>query len=314
MRNPTRTTKPERRAARQCSPIISRYLGVGIAARLRRSGTIMNDGDALDRLADVFEAVADPPPPDLNARVAQALAQSREQIALALDVPPEHITPGDAEAVAERNAANVAQALTEQVLRPELERLGLDADAYEYTYVRGPDVHIDLEQLAAEAPRPIDPDYARLFVEDGWSTVGAVPENFEPWESAEAIAPSGAIPATFECEGWELVGPITPTDAERAEADRILEDLRGAGVLKYPRSMAIMSDNVCIEPALHDAMADMLAEPDAVTDATPAMTAVSTCIECGTEFEGTGYICSAGCGHALTGEYPPTYEKDYGDE
>lgn len=276
MRNPTRTTKPERRAARRHSPMISRHLGIAAAARLRRAGAIMNDGDALDRLGHVFAIVADPMPFDLNERVTQALEQSRLRLAIAMDVPPEHITP---------------------------------------SYVRADtDTRIDLEQPAGEAPRPINPEYARLFVEEGWSTVGAVPENFEPWESAEAIAPTGAIPATFECEGWELSGPITPTEEERAEADRVLEDLRGAGVLKYPRSMAIMSDNVCIEPALHDAMADMLAEPDTVTDATPAIITVSTCIECGTEFEGTGDICSAGCGHALTGEYPPTYEKDYGDE
>ncbi len=141
--------------------------------------------------------------------------------------------------------------------------------------------------LVSEPWRPVDPDYARLFVDDGWAVVGTVASaEFEPWHSTEveAVAPTGAPPAP---------------------------DLRGAGTLTFPASLEIPDG--CREPELHNALAAFLAE-DLPDDAAPAIVLVSTCIECGDEFEGTGDICSAGCGYSLTGDAPPAYEKDYGDE
>jgi hypothetical protein len=216
--------------------MICQAIGTGKGARLRRTGAITSDRDALDALGDVFANTTDPMPSDLNTRVMQAI---------------------------------------DPALEPN---------------TRG---NVDLD----------------------------------PWNDPEvdAIAPSGAPPADsaegnpyrhlFECEPWELVGPIELTPEERAEADRVLEDLAGGGILKYPQSMALMNEggDCCPDPRLHDAISEALTEPDAVADRTPAMAAVSVCIECGDEFEGTGDICSASCGYSLTGEYPPAYEKDYGD-
>jgi hypothetical protein len=45
----------------------------------------------------------------------------------------------------------------------------------------------------------------------------------------------------------------------------------------------------------------------------PEPTAQGWCINCGDETDG-GTVCSAGCGYAVTGEYPDLYEKDYGDD
>jgi hypothetical protein len=237
MKNPNRTTKPERRAARRRNPMMCAALGTGATVRLRRAGAFDTDRDALGKLADLFHTVADPPPLDLAEATMQLLDNYRLQMAVALDVPPGYLSPSEAPetAVTTRTLDHFAEAFTEQALRPELERIGLDPNRYAYTFEHG---------------------------------------DLDPWDSAEVIAPTGAIPAD-------------------------LDHLRGA----------------CTEPELHNALAALLAEDiPAGDEQTWAVDSTWACIVCGDKTEPSSTVCSAGCGHQLTGEYPPLYEKDYGDE
>lgn len=116
MRNPNRTTKAERRAAKRWNALAARTFGVAEAARLMSAGVLLDEATGLDRLA-------------------LAMLHDHLDGAGTLMIPASMAPPVDDLATwAKATASKVADVLTEHVLRPELERLGIDPAAYRYEY------------------------------------------------------------------------------------------------------------------------------------------------------------------------------------
>lgn len=114
MRNPNRTTKPERRAVRASNPMVCRAMGTAATARLQRKRNMRPEAEQLDRLTRAL---------GLETLITES---------------SHPIQPSDDQAYADavrRNAEAVAAALTERVLRPELERMGIDSSRYTYGLV-----------------------------------------------------------------------------------------------------------------------------------------------------------------------------------
>lgn len=72
MRNPNRTTKPERRLIRRRNPTMSRILGVAQAARWHRDGFLLDEAKAFENMA--ADVLYGRPPADLDDRVMRVLA------------------------------------------------------------------------------------------------------------------------------------------------------------------------------------------------------------------------------------------------
>lgn len=91
MRNPNRTTKPERRFIRRYNPYASRALGVAAAARWHREGILLDEARGFDNiLNDLKYGVV---PSDLNDRVNAAIDGQRHALEARLGAPPGTFTP-----------------------------------------------------------------------------------------------------------------------------------------------------------------------------------------------------------------------------
>lgn len=85
MRNPNRTTKPERRAIRRYNPYAARILGVAQAARWYRDGILLDEAEGFDNILD--SVLYGPVPLDLNELVNAALAKAlTERVRLIRDM------------------------------------------------------------------------------------------------------------------------------------------------------------------------------------------------------------------------------------
>lgn len=78
MRNPNRTTKPERRAVRRYNRYAVRVLGVGEAARWHRDGILLDEAEGFENLVD--DVLYGPVPDDLNDRVTAAYDAQRDAL------------------------------------------------------------------------------------------------------------------------------------------------------------------------------------------------------------------------------------------
>lgn len=92
MRNPNRTTKPERRAIRRYNPYAARILGVAQAARWHREGILLDEARGFDNL--VNDALYGLPPADLfDKMLARVKAQCPTHTGYEVsDGPNPHIT------------------------------------------------------------------------------------------------------------------------------------------------------------------------------------------------------------------------------
>lgn len=117
MRNPNRTTKPERRAVRASNPIMCRVLGIAAAVRLQRKRNMRPEVEQLDKFARAL---------GLETLMTESSCSPHQAA--------DEADQAYADAV-KRNAEAVAAALTERVLRPELERMGIDSSRYTYGLV-----------------------------------------------------------------------------------------------------------------------------------------------------------------------------------
>lgn len=117
-----RTTKPERRAVRASNPTVCRAMGVGAAVRLQRQRSMRPEAEQLDRLA---RALGQKPLMSESRYSVQDIINERNQ-ALAEEMVA--------------FSADVAQVLTEKMLRPALAEAGVDPSRYavEYTIIDEP--------------------------------------------------------------------------------------------------------------------------------------------------------------------------------
>lgn len=90
MRNPNRTTKPERRHIRRYNRYAVRVLGVAEAARWHRDGILLDEAKGFENL--VVAVLYGPVPDDLNDRVTAALDAQRDALERKLGVGPGILT------------------------------------------------------------------------------------------------------------------------------------------------------------------------------------------------------------------------------
>lgn len=91
MRNPNRTTKPERRAIRRYNPYAARVLGVAQAARWYREGILLDEVEGFDNILN--SVLYGPVPLDLNELVNAALDDPRDRLERILGTAPGMFTP-----------------------------------------------------------------------------------------------------------------------------------------------------------------------------------------------------------------------------
>lgn len=91
MRNPNRTTKPERRAIRRYNPYAARILGIAQAARWYRDGILLDEAEGFDNILN--SVLYGPVPLDLNELVNAALDGQRDRLERILGTAPGKLTP-----------------------------------------------------------------------------------------------------------------------------------------------------------------------------------------------------------------------------
>lgn len=279
MRNPNRTTKRERAAARRSCPTICRMIGVNAAARLRRQG-LSDDATAFDRMLLALDL-----PPEVMGDATGSHWSDYQNYAKTEDGRIVYIDP----AAYARGAQDLMDALKPHLntmLHAELTTVtGLDGTNYTVSYDR-----IDL----AAAP------------------VGAPPFNTELFETYRREFDAATMQYTGLDNDGNPTGPTRQVNWPVAITVEHLEEnqakwaelaaavMRGMGELRVPKSLTIDLDP--------DAQAELRT---AITD---ACADDASCIVCGGPSEPNSTVCSAGCGYELTGEYPDLYEKDYGTD
>jgi hypothetical protein len=91
MRNPSRTTKTERRLARRYNPTAARVLGVAEAARWYRNGSLLDEAEGFASIVnDLKYGII---PDDLNDRVDAAIYAQRDALERTLGALPGALNP-----------------------------------------------------------------------------------------------------------------------------------------------------------------------------------------------------------------------------
>lgn len=156
MRNPNRTTKAERRAAKRWNALAARTFGIAETARYMRDGVLLDEATGLDRL--MYATLG----PWTNYRMSPTAETAITEAFADVAIYGKPMADAMLDAT-----GKVANALTEHVLRPELERLGIDPADYRYEYdASAPVVAPPFEEITeVRADSPDLPEVLRPTVE-----------------------------------------------------------------------------------------------------------------------------------------------------